>query len=83
MKKITTQLFKFYFNKPNFFYFHVPNNIIFKIKGKFLIFLGMDFFLLRQIVISFFLLKKQVPYRIRGIFYPRQIIVLKPGKKTF
>ena len=83
IKKITNQLYKFYFNMPNFFYFHVPKSIIFKIKGKKLFFLGMDFCQLRIILVNFFLLKKLIPYRVRGIYYPRQILVLKPGKKPF
>jgi len=28
-------------------------------------------------------LKKLIPYRLRGFFFPRQFVLMKPGKKRF
>jgi len=44
--------------------------------------LSNDLSFLKKILAHLLLLKKLSVYRIRGLIYPRQIIVLKIGKKN-
>jgi hypothetical protein len=79
--KICTNLFKFFFIRTNFFYLHLPQNINLKIKNRKLLFFGKDLHLLKIVIINILLLNKTFIYFIRGLLFPRQIIILKPGKK--
>lgn len=80
---ISTFLIKIFFNRSNFFYIHLPKTIIFKYKIRRLFFLGTKLFDIRLLLINLLLLKKYIIYRLSGLFYPRQIILLKPGKNKF
>ncbi len=39
--------------------------------------------LLSDVFIDIIALKKLIPYKLRGFFLPRQIVLMKPGKKRF
>ena len=80
---ISTFLIKVFFNRSNFFYIHVPTSILFRYKIRRLFFLGTRINELKLLMINFLLLKKYIVYRLSGLFYPRQIILLKPGKNKF
>lgn len=80
---ISKYLIKIFFNRSNFFYIHLPKTIMFKYKIRRLFFLSTKLIDLRNLMITFLLLKKYIIYRLSGIFYPRQIILLKPGKNKF
>jgi hypothetical protein len=80
---ISKNLIKIFFNRSNFFYLHLPNTILFKYKIRRLFFLSTKLVDLRNLMITFLLLKKYIIYRLSGLFYPRQIILLKPGKNKF
>jgi hypothetical protein len=59
------------------FYFNIPNNILVKWYKKRIIFLSNNFIDLKLIFSHILLLKKLGPYRLRGLRYPKQIILLK------
>jgi len=76
-------LVKIFFNRSNFFYLHIPVSILFRYKIRRLFFLGIKLTDLRLLMINLLLLRKYIVYRLSGLFYPRQIILLKPGKNKF
>src|SRR5580692_7668426 len=76
-------LIKIFFNRSNFFYIHIPKTILFRYKIRRLFFLSTKLVDLRVLMINILLLKKYIIYRLSGLFYPRQIILLKPGKNKF
>jgi len=80
---ISKSLIKFFFNRSNFFYLHVPSTILYKYKIRRLFFLSTRLMDLNILMINLLLLKKYIIYRLSGLFYPRQIIILKPGKNKF
>jgi hypothetical protein len=80
---ISKYLIKIFFNRSNFFYIHLPKTILFKYKIRRLFFLSTRLVDLRNLIINLLLLKKYIIYRLSGLFYPRQIILLKPGKNKF
>jgi hypothetical protein len=80
---ISKFLIKFFFNRNNFFYVHLPKTILFRYKIRRLFFLSTKLIDLRNLMINLLLLKKYIVYRLSGLFYPRQIILLKPGKNKF
>jgi hypothetical protein len=80
---ISKFLIKFFFNRNNFFYVHLPKTILFRYKIRRLFFLSTKLVDLRNLMINILLLKKYIIYRLSGLFYPRQIILLKPGKNKF
>lgn len=83
IRKISNNLFRFFFTSTNFFYFHIPANILIKYKLRRMLFISNNLVLLKTIIAHLLLLKKIIPYFLRGIFSPRNIIILKPGKKAF
>jgi len=80
---ISKFLIKLFFNRNNFFYVHLPKTILFRYKIRRLFFLSTKLVDLRNLMINILLLKKYIIYRLSGLFYPRQIILLKPGKNKF
>ena len=67
----------------NYIFLHCPKDILLKNRRRRLLIASANLQNLRVAFINILLLKKQIPYRLRGIFFPKQIILLKPGKKTF
>jgi hypothetical protein len=63
------------------YYIYIPKSVLVKWYKKRIIFLSNDFFLLKLLFSNILLLKKLGPYRIRGLRYPRQIILLKKTVK--
>jgi hypothetical protein len=80
---ISKFLIKIFFNRSNFFYIHLPITILFRYKIRRLFFLSTKLVDIRNLIINLLLLKKYIVYRLSGLFYPRQIILLKPGKNKF
>ena len=83
IRKISSRLYRFFFNMVNFFYFHVPQTIILKKYRRFLLFVACDLHVLRLNTVHILLLYNLIPYKIRGLTFPREIIWMKPGKKKF
>lgn len=80
---ISKFLIKIFFNRSNYFYVHIPSSIMFRYKIRRLFFLSTRLVDLRLLMINLLLLKKYIVYRLSGLFYPRQILLLKPGKNKF
>ena len=81
VKRICKFLYRFYFTATCYIYFHVPKDVLVKARKRRLILLSNNLQLLRSVFVHILLLKRLSPYNKRGIFYPRQIIFLKKGKK--
>jgi len=82
IRKISNYLFCFFFGHTNLFYFHAPKNVILKARKRKLLLLSNNLSVLKTVLAHLLLLKKISVYRIRGLVYPRQIIILKVGKKN-
>jgi len=54
-----------------------------KIKKRKLLFLSYRLSIVKTVVLSLILLKKLIVYRLRGSLPPKQILLMKPGKKRF
>jgi len=81
MKKISKYLFRFYFIKVNYIYLHVPNSVLVKLKKNRIFFLSYNFCIL-QILMTYMLLMKTITvYNRKGLLYPREMVLMKPGKK--
>ena len=79
--RICKSLYRFYFINTNFLYLHLPLSVFLKVKSRRLLFFGFDLQSLRFVFVNLLLLNKTFIYFIRGLLFPKQIIVLKPGKK--
>jgi len=79
---VSGSLFRFFFGNTNFFYLHTPNDIIIKSRKRKLLILSNNLFALKMVLAHLLLLKKLSAYRIRGLVYPKQVIMLKIGKKN-
>jgi hypothetical protein len=80
--RISNNLYSFHFHYINFFYLFMPNKIISYWYKKRMILISNNLWLLKTVFKCILLLKKLGPYRLLGIRYPRQIIILKKGGKS-
>ena len=76
-------LVKIFYNRSNYYYMHIPSNIIFKYRTRNLFFLSSNYITLKLSMLNLLLLKKYLVYRLNGLIYIRQIILMKPGKNKF
>jgi hypothetical protein len=83
VKHLTSNLIRFFFATTNFYYFIAPSSIFVRGRRRRLLLVSNDKSLLVFIFLSFFSLKKIIPYKLRGFFFPRQIVLMKPGKRRF
>jgi hypothetical protein len=63
------------------YYIYIPKNLLIKWYKKRLILISNDLILIKIIFAEILLLKKLGSYKIIGIRYPRQIILIKKGGK--
>jgi hypothetical protein len=77
------KIFRFFFGAICYFYFFLPKNLVAKRRKRTLLLISSDFFVLRSILVYILFFRRWVPYNLRGIFFPKQILFLKTGKKTF
>lgn len=54
-----------------------------KSKKKKIIFNRLSSFRFKRSFFALGFLKKLIPYKLRGFFFPKQFILMKPGKKRF
>lgn len=80
---ITKHLIQIYYNRSNFFYVHIPLCILLKNRTRRLFFISSSNEILSVTIIGILLLKEFVVYRQHGVYYPRTILLLKPGKNKF
>lgn len=83
IKKMTNNLFRFFMGTTNYLFFHVPENILVRARRRRMLLVSVNKEKLNLVFSHLILLKQIIPYKLRGIFYPKQIILLKPGKKSF
>jgi len=81
--RICGSFFRLYFGFTNYFYLHSPKDIIVKSRKRRLLLLSNNPSVIKLLLAHLLLLKKISTYRIRGLVYPKQIIILKIGKKDF
>jgi hypothetical protein len=62
---------------------HVPFSILVKAKRRRLFLIGFDRSVLKEVFLHLGFLKKLIPYKLRGFFFPKQFVLMKPGKKRF
>ena len=80
---VTKNLLKIFFNRNNFFYVHIPLCILLKNRTRRLFFISTKGDALSVFIIGILYLKEFVIYRQHGLYYPRQILLIKPGKNKF
>lgn len=83
IRPMSKNLFRFFLGTTNYLFFHAPNGILVRAKRRRLLLVSNNYSHLRLFYVNLLLLKKLIPYQLRGIFFPRQLILMKPGKKTF
>lgn len=81
IRRVSKYLYYFFFNYTNMYYIHIPKNIIIKWYKKRILLISWEFNLLKLILSTIIILKNLGPYQIRGLKYPKQIILLKKKKK--
>jgi hypothetical protein len=81
LRRISEHLYKFYFVFVNFYYMHIPSSILFKKKGRILLFFSSNFYVLQTLLSNLVLLKATIPYRKSGLMFPKKLIILRVGKK--
>ena len=80
---VSKYLLKIFLNRSNFFYLHISSCILLKYRTRRFFFLSTNYNVLKLTIINLLLLKEFIIYRLNGIYYSRQIILIKPGKNKF
>jgi len=80
---VTKNLLKVFFNRSNFFYIYISSSILLKNRTRRLFFISTSNEVLSVTIISILYLKEFVIYRQHGLYYLRQILLIKPGKNKF
>jgi len=80
---IAKHLIKIFLNRSNYYYLHIPFSVILKYKTRKFFFLSNNYNVLKVMILNLLFLKEFIIYRITGIYYLRQIILIKPGKNKF
>jgi len=81
--RISKFLIKIFLNRSNFFYMHISSKVLLKYRTRRFFFISSDLGTLKVLIINLLLLKEFIIYRVNGIYYPRQILLIKPGKNKF
>jgi hypothetical protein len=81
--QISNKLFKIFLNRSNFFYLHVPATVLLKYRTRRFFFIATQYNILKVMVLRLLFLKEFVVYRVNGIYYTRQILLVKPGKNKY
>jgi hypothetical protein len=81
MKRLSKNLYRFYFIKVNYIYVHVPDCVLVKLKKRRIFLLSYNFCVLQILMTYLLLLKSVTVYNRKGLLYPREMIFMKPGKK--
>lgn len=83
IRKLASSLLQFFIGTTNFLFFHVPDGLLALPRRRRLFLLALDRSILHLVFSHLLLLKQLIPYKLRGLFFPKQVILLKPGKKSF
>jgi len=76
-------LIKIFLNRNNFYYMHIPSSILLKYRTRFFFFLSTNYNVLKVSVMNLLFLKEFVIYKLNGIYFKYQFILVKPGKNKF
>lgn len=77
------RLLQVFYNRSNFFYIHIPLCILIKNRTRRLFFISTNNEQLSVTILGILFLKEFIIYRQHGLYYPRQILLIKPGKNKF
>jgi ribosomal protein L6P/L9E len=77
---ITDSLLQFFFAKNILVYIYIPETLIVKYIETQIFFVSINLSEIKKIMATFLLLRRHTIYELSGIFYPRHLITLKPGK---
>jgi len=80
---ISKNLIKIFLNRSNYYYLHIPFSVLLKYKNRKFFFLSNNYNVLKVMILNLLFLKEFIIYRITGIYYLRQIILIKQGKNKF
>lgn len=80
---ICNSLVRVFMGSVNYIYIHFAKDILFRVRRRRLLLVSYNIERLRLYFFHILLLKDMIPYAFRGIYYPRRIILMKPGKKKF
>lgn len=83
IKSITPIFFRFFIGTTNLYFFHAPLDMYVRVRRRRMLLVSRNVHLLHLVFSHLLLLKTIIPYQLRGIFYPKQLILMKPGKKSF
>lgn len=83
IRPLSRYLLRFFLGTTNYLFFHIPKQILVRARRRRLLLVSNNYEHLRLFYVNLLLLKKLIPYQLRGVFFPRQLILMKPGKKTF
>jgi hypothetical protein len=81
--QVSNKLLKIFLNRSNFFYLHVPSTVLLKYRTRRFFFIGTQYNILKVMILRLLFLKEFIIYRVNGIYYTRQILLIKPGKNKF
>jgi len=83
VKRLVKNFYRVFLGTPNYIYFHLPLGCYIRGRRRKFLLVSSNLSLLKDIFAYLFLLKARVPYKLRGVFYPKQILLMKSGKKRF
>lgn len=81
IKKLSNNLYRFYFIRVNYIYLHVPSSVLIKYKKPFVLLISNNFEVLQKLYQILLLINPITVYRRKGLVFPREIIYMKAGKK--
>lgn len=80
---VSKNLIKIFLNRSNYYYLHIPKTVLLKYKTRRFFFISNNYNVLKVLILNLLFLKEFIIYRVTGIYYLRQIILIKPGKNKF
>jgi len=83
IKNLAPDFFRFFIGTTNLYFFHAPRGIHVRVRRRRMLLVSMYASLIFLVFSHLLLLKKIIPYQLRGVFFPKQLILMKPGKKSF
>lgn len=83
IKNLAPNFFRFFLGTTNLYFFHAPPGIFVRVRRRRMLLVSLCSSLIFLVFSHLLLLKKIIPYQLRGVFFPKQLILMKPGKKSF
>lgn len=83
IKSLASNFFRFFIGTTNWYFFHAPRGIYVRVRRRRMLLVSLCASLVFLVFSHLLLLKKIIPYKLRGVFFPKQLILMKPGKKSF